>query len=165
MYKINFHIFNTLPTNQKSSIKSFFKTVIKKKFLSCKKIVNQDILDELYYELQLPYSRYSWLKEYINNRLFQKDLQNIIKIFIQQQEYKENNKLYIEKQKEVNKKIRKEILKYKQSKEKPTKKQISYYNSLCKKYSLEIEDIRNKSKLDLINMISENVNKEKNDIK
>ena len=41
------------------------------------------------------------------------------------------------------------------SKEPPTKKQLYYYDSLCKKYSIEKKDINNLSKLDLKQLISE----------
>ena len=39
------------------------------------------------------------------------------------------------------------------SKEKPTKKQIYYYDKLCKQYNIKQEDISEKSRLDLKNII------------
>ena len=41
------------------------------------------------------------------------------------------------------------------SKEAPTKKQLYYYESLCKKYNIEKKDVTTLSKLDLKKMISE----------
>lgn len=39
------------------------------------------------------------------------------------------------------------------SKEKPTKKQLYYYDKLCKQYKIEKEDLSEKSKLDLKHLI------------
>ena len=41
------------------------------------------------------------------------------------------------------------------SKDAPTKKQLYYYDCLCKKYSIDKKETDNLSKLDLKNMISE----------
>ena len=46
----------------------------------------------------------------------------------------------------------------KMSKEKPTKKQIYYYDKLCKRYSLEKKDVENLSKLDLRDEIERIIN-------
>ena len=46
------------------------------------------------------------------------------------------------------------------SKEPPTKKQLSYYKSLCKKYNIEKKE-EEFSKLDLKKMIEEIVNEHK----
>ena len=44
------------------------------------------------------------------------------------------------------------------SKEAPTKKQLYYYDKLCKRYSLEKKDVEELSKLDLRNEIDRILN-------
>ena len=51
------------------------------------------------------------------------------------------------------------------SKEKPTKKQLYYYERLCKKYSLEKLDVEELSKLDLRNEIERILNEHSDDYK
>jgi hypothetical protein len=44
------------------------------------------------------------------------------------------------------------------SKEAPTKKQLYYYDKLCKRYSIEKKDVKELSKLDLKNEIERILN-------
>ena len=44
------------------------------------------------------------------------------------------------------------------SKEKPTNKQLYYYDKLCKRYSIEKKDVEDLSKLDLRNEIERILN-------
>ena len=48
-------------------------------------------------------------------------------------------------------------------KEEPTKKQLYYYERLCKKYNIEKKDTKELSKLDLKNMISEIIDEHSRD--
>ena len=48
------------------------------------------------------------------------------------------------------------------SKEEPTKKQLYYYDRLCKRYELEKKDVKNLSKLDLRNEIERILNEYSN---
>ena len=63
--------------------------------------------------------------------------------------YKESQKPFVEAQKEFEKKKRKFLQEVKMSKELPTKKQLYYYEKLCKRYDIEQKDTENLSKLDL----------------
>ena len=56
-------------------------------------------------------------------------------------------------QKQIMKEQRKKASELKMSKEKPTKKQIYYYDKLCKQYNIKQEEISEKSRLDLKNII------------
>ena len=49
------------------------------------------------------------------------------------------------------------------SKEKPTKKQLYYYDKLCKRYSIEKKDVEELSKLDMRNEIESILNEHKID--
>ena len=62
---------------------------------------------------------------------------------------------FLEKQKAIAKEQRKKANEFKMSKEKPTKKQIYYYEQLCKKYNIEKQNTENASRLDMKNRISE----------
>ena len=64
-------------------------------------------------------------------------------------EYKESQRPFIEKQKEFEKKKRKFLQEVKMSKEEPTKKQLYYYDKLCKRYNIEKKDVETLSKLDI----------------
>lgn len=51
------------------------------------------------------------------------------------------------------------------SKEEPTKKQLYYYDRLCKKYSIEKKDVKELSKLDLRNEIERILDEHSDDYK
>ena len=70
-------------------------------------------------------------------------------------DYKESQKPLIEKQKQFEKEKRAFLQEVKMSKEPPTKKQLYYYDRLCKKYSIEKKETSDLSKLDLKKMIGE----------
>ena len=70
----------------------------------------------------------------------------------------------IEAQKEFEKKKRKFLQEVKMSKEKPTKKQLYYYDKLCKKYNLVKKDTDELSKLDLRDEIERILNEHKESI-
>ena len=68
-------------------------------------------------------------------------------------------------QKEFDKKKRKFLQEVKMSKEAPTKKQLYYYDRLCKKYSIEKKNTDELSKLDLRNEIESILNEHSDDYK
>ena len=61
--------------------------------------------------------------------------------------------------------IKKFVQEVKMSKEAPTKKQLYYYDRLCKKYSIEKKDVEELSKLDLRNEIESILNEHSDDYK
>ena len=64
-------------------------------------------------------------------------------------DYKKSQAPLIAKQKEFEKQKRKFLQDVKMSKEAPTKKQLYYYDRLCKKYNIEKLDVEELSRLDL----------------
>ena len=51
--------------------------------------------------------------------------------------------------------MRKQAQEFKMSKDAPTKKQLYYYEKICKKYNIAQKETENLSRLDLRNMIDE----------
>ena len=89
-----------------------------------------------------------------------KELKILINENKKQLEIKEKQKPFLEKQKQIAKEQRKKASEFKMSKQPPTKKQLYYYEKLCKKYNLDMDDTSSLSKLDLKNKISEIIDNE-----
>ena len=151
--------------NQKSGVCNFLRALVKQNLnLSCQEILNKFIEDEKYY-LELNASRFPFLKDVIDDSDFLKDTGDYIKECIKYYEYKEKQRPIIEANKEFEKKKRKFLQEVKMSKEKPTKKQLYYYDRLCKKYSIEKKDVNELSKLDLRDEIEKIINEHSEDYK
>lgn len=144
-----------LTKNQKASLFSFLKSFVKKHSeKSCDEILELFIEDEEYYYAQNN-PHFEWIIQEFQKDNFLKELKLLINENKKQLALKEAQKPFIEKQKALAKEQRKKASEFKMSKEKPTKKQIYYYEKLCKKYNLEKQNIENLSRLDLKNRISE----------
>lgn len=161
MFKTNFFILDSLSKIQKSSLVSFVKIFVKKNHLLSAEDIYFKFLDEMEYDFAINNPKFPWIEEFLESEKFEKDVKNIIKNTLQQMVYKEAQKPYIEKQKAYAKIARKKATEWRQSHEKPTRKQISYYNALCEKNKVAKIDLSEKSKLDLKNMISELLNAKK----
>ena len=141
------------------------KAVCEPKFsLSAEEILDKFLEDEKYY-LELGASRFPFLEDVIEERDFLKDTEMYIKECIKYYEYKEKQRPIIEANKEFERKKRKFLQEVKMSKEEPTKKQLYYYDRLCKKYSIEKKDVKKLSKLDLRNEIESILNEHSDDYK
>ena len=150
---------------QKSGVCNFLRALAKQNLnLSCQEILDKFLEDEKYY-LELNASRFPFLKDVIDDRDFLKDTEDYIKECIKYYEYKEKQRPIIEANKEFEKKKRKFLQEVKMSKEKPTKKQLYYYDRLCKKYSVEKKDVNELSKLDLRDEIEKILNEHSDDYK
>ena len=149
MYQVKSRIYLDFDKTQKSGICNYLRALVKQNLnLTCSEILDKFLEDEKYY-LELNTSRFPFLKDYIESKNFLKDTEAYIYECKKYYDYKESQKPFIEKQKEFEKKKRKFLQEIKMSKEKPTKKQLYYYDKLCKRYSLEKKDIERLSKLDL----------------
>jgi len=147
-------VFNYLTKAQKSELCHFLsKFTQKNKEKTAAEIAEKFLEDERYY-LDINSSRHPWIDEYLDDELFYKEINDYIKDQLLKYAIKERQKPYIEKQKELAKAQRKQAKEFKMSKEPPTKAQMSYYKSLCKKYNLNQELDENSSKLDYKNAIS-----------
>lgn len=155
MYYLKNTLFLELTKNQKASLFSFIKSFVKKHDnKSCDEVLDLFIEDEQYYYSQNN-PHFEWIIQEFEKDSFLKELKILIKENKKQLAIKEAQKPLLEKQKALAKEQRKRASEFKMSKEKPTKKQIYYYDKLCKKYKLEKQNIENASRLDLKNWISE----------
>ena len=149
MYQIKSRIYLDFDKTQKSGICNNIRALVKQNLnMTCSDILYKFLENEKYY-LEQNSSRFPFLADYIDTASFIKDTEAYIYECKKYYEYKESQKPFIEKQKEFEKKKRKFLQEVKMSKEKPTKKQLYYYDKLCKKYSLERKEIEKLSKLDL----------------
>jgi hypothetical protein len=158
MYEVKSKIFLELSKTQKSALCNFLRALTKKlPDLSEDSILKKFLEDEKYY-LEINASRFEFLKDFLNDETFIAETKLFIKECKKYYEYKKSQEPLIQAQKEFEKKKRKFLQEVKMSKEPPTKKQISYYNSLCKRYNKEKKDINELSKLDCKNLIEEFLN-------
>ena len=165
MYEIKNRIYLNFDKTQKSGVCNFLRAIVKQNpGLSCEEILNKFLEDEKYY-LEINASRFPFLKDIIDDNDFLKDTAAYIKECIKYYEYKEKQRPIIEANREFEKKKRKFLQEVKMSKEKPTKKQLYYYDKLCKKYSVEKKNPDNLSKLDLRNEIEKILNEHSEDYK
>ena len=165
MYQIKNRIYLNFDKTQKSGVCNFLRALVKQNLnLSATEIMDKFLEDEKYY-LELNASRFPFLEEVINDRVFLKDTEDYIRECIKYYEYKEKQRPIIEANREFEKKKRKFLQEVKMSKEKPTKKQLYYYDRLCKKYSVEKKDVNELSKLDLRDEIEKILNEHSEDYK
>ena len=149
MYQIKNRIYLNFDKTQKSGLCNYLRALVKQNLnLSLSEILDKFIEDEKYY-LELNASRFPFLADLIDDAKFLKDTEEYLKECIKYYEYKEKQRPIIEAQKEFEKKKRKFLQEVKMSKEAPTKKQLYYYDKLCKRYSIEKKDVEELSKLDL----------------
>lgn len=165
MYQIKSHIFLDFDKTQKSGVCNYLRALVKQNLeLSCDEILNKFTEDEKYY-LKLNASRFPFLKDFIDDEVFLKDAKDYISECIKYYEYKKRQEPLIQAQKEFEKKKRKFLQEVKMSKDVPTKKQLYYYDKLCKRYNIEKKEVENLSKLDLRNEIDRILNEYSNDYK
>ena len=140
---------------QKSALCNFLRALVKKSPNFCvQEIFNKFIDDEEYY-FKIKNPHFEFLKDILFDNQFQKEVFLYLEECKKYYDYKESQKPLLEKQKQFEKEKRKFLQEVKMSKEAPTKKQLYYYESLCKKYNIEKKDVTTLFKLDLKKMISE----------
>lgn len=163
IYGIKNKIYPAFDKTQKSGVCNFLRALVKQNIgLSVQEVVDKFLEDERYY-LEIGASRFPFLVEVIDDRDFLRDTEAYVKECIKYYEYKEKQRPIIEANKEFEKKKRKFLQEVKMSKEEPTKKQLYYYDRLCKKYSIEKKDVKELSKLDLRNEIESILNEHSRD--
>ena len=165
MYQIKNRIYLNFDKTQKSAVCNYLRALVKQNLnLSASELLNKFVEDEKYY-LKLNASRFPFLADVIDDSQFLKDTEDYIKECIKYYEYKEKQKPVIEAQKEFEKKKRKFLQEVKMSKEAPTKKQLYYYDRLCKKYCIEKKNTEELSRLDLKDEIERILNEHSDDYK
>lgn len=151
MYEVKKQIYLDFTKNQKSALCNYLRAYVKQRpNMSCDEIFESFVEDEKYY-LELKCSRFEFLADIIENREFKADTLKYIKECKKYYEYKEKQRPIIEANKAYEKKKREFLREVKMSKEPPTKKQLYYYERLCKKYGLKKKELE--SKLDARNEI------------
>lgn len=136
MYEIKKQIYLQMTKNQKAALCNFLRALVKKSpELSSEEILDKFIDDERYY-LEINASRFEFIADIIDDNQFLKDTELFIKECRKYYDYKKKQEPIIQAQKEFEKKKRKFLQEVKMSKEEPTKKQLYYYEKLCKKYNI-----------------------------
>lgn len=144
MYEVKKQIYLDFTKNQKSALCNNLRAYVKQRLaLSSDEILKSFIEDEKYY-LELNCSRFEFLADIIDGEQFRQDSLKYINECKKYYEYKEKQRPIIEANKAFEKKKREFLREVKMSKELPTKKQLYYYERLCKKYGLEKKELSSK---------------------
>lgn len=158
MYQTKKLIYKNFDNTQKNAVCNSLRALVKQNLcLSYNDILNKFIENEKYY-LTLNTSRFPFLTSIIDTDEFLKDTLKYIEACAKYYKFKESQKPILEANKEFEKKKRKFLQEVKMSKESPTKKQIYYYDKLCKRYNIKAKDTSSLSKLDLRNEIDRILN-------
>ena len=144
MYEIKKQIYLDFTKNQKSAMCNYLRALVKKSpDLNAEDIWENFVSDEKYY-LELNCSRFEFLADILEDEKFKSDTMKYLFECKKYYEYKEKQRPIIEANKEFEKKKRKFLQEVKMSKQPPTKKQLYYYDKLCKKYNLEKQELSSK---------------------
>lgn len=166
MYEIKKQIYLDLSKTQKSALCNFLRALVKKSpELTVEEILNKFIEDEKYY-LEINSSRFEFLENIIDDNQFLNDTEKYLKECRKYYDYKKSQEPIIQAQKEFEKKKRKFLQEVKMSKTEPTKKQLYYYERLCKKYNIKKKELSSKleARDEIDRILKENNQLEKYDI-
>lgn len=147
MYQVKNSIFLDLTKNQKSDFLSFVKIYTKNYFTCDEQSIFYNLIDEIEYFHKQNLGRFDYID--INSEKHLEDIKKYIHACKVYYEYKASQHKLYEEQKRVQKEIKSKIVEAKQKKEPATKKQVSYYQNLCRRYSLNPKDINSLSKYDI----------------
>lgn len=144
MYEIKKQIYLNFTKNQKSALCNFLRALVKKSEGQTVETILENFLDDEKYYLEQNCSRFEFLEPIIDEEEFLSDTKKYLKECKKYYDYKEKQRPLIEAQKEYDRRKRKFLQEVKMSKEAPTKKQLYYYDRLCKKYNLEKLELSSK---------------------
>ena len=165
MYQTKNRIYPSFDKTQKSGVCNFLRALVKQNVgLTSSEIMDKFLEDQRYY-LEINASRFPFLGSVIDDYEFLRDTEDYIKACLKYYDYKEKQRPILEANKEFEKKKRKFLQEVKMSKEPATKKQLYYYKRLCKKYSIEMKNVEELSKLDAKNEIERIINEHSDDYK
>ena len=144
MYEVKARIYQDFSKTQKSALCNFLRALVKKTpDLSVEDILDKFIEDERYYfEINNPH--FEFLENYLDNNSFLDETLLYLRECRKYYDYKKKQEPIIQAQKEIEKKKRAFLKEVKMSKEAPTKKQLYYYDRLCKKYNIEKKELTSK---------------------
>ncbi len=144
MYELKKQIYLNLTKTQKSALCNFLRALVKKTpEKSPDEILEKFIEDERYY-LEIDNSRFEFLANMLDDEGFLSDTIKYLKECRKYYDYKKSQEPIIKAQKEFEKKKREFLREVKMSKESPTKKQLYYYEKLCKRYNIEQKELSSK---------------------
>ncbi len=156
MYQIKNQIYQDMTKTQKSALCNFLRALVKKSpQMSVEDIYDKFVEDERYY-LEINNPHFEFLEDYLDNDKFMEESILYLKECRKYYDYKKKQEPIIQAQKEFEKKKREFLKEVKMSKETPTKKQLYYYDRLCKKYNIEKKELT--SKLEARNEIDKILN-------
>ena len=129
---------------QKSALCNFLRALVKKSPEMCvADIFDKFIEDEKYYfEINNPH--FEFLQSYLDDENFTQETMLYLKECRKYYDYKKKQENLIQDQKEYENKKRSFLREVKMSKEAPSKKQLYYYDRLCKKYNIEKKELTSK---------------------
>lgn len=129
---------------QKSALCNFLRALVKKfPQMSVEDIYDKFVEDERYY-LEINNPHFEFLEDYLDSDKFMEESILYLKECRKYYDYKKKQEPIIQAQKEFEKKKREFLKEVKMSKEAPTKKQLYYYDRLCKKYNIEKKELTSK---------------------
>lgn len=144
MYQIKNQIYQDMTKTQKSALCNFLRTLVKKSpQMSVEDIYEKFVEDERYY-LEINNPHFEFLEDYLDSDKFMEESILYLKECRKYYDYKKKQEPIIQAQKEFEKKKREFLKEVKMSKEAPTKKQLYYYDRLCKKYNIEKKELTSK---------------------
>lgn len=144
MYQIKNQIYQDMTKTQKSALCNFLRALVKKSSqMSVEDIYDKFVEDERYY-LEINNPHFEFLEDYLDSDKFMEESILYLKECRKYYDYKKKQEPIIQAQKEFEKKKREFLKEVKMSKEAPTKKQLYYYDRLCKKYNIEKKELTSK---------------------
>lgn len=144
MYNIKNQIFNELSKTQKSMLCSSLRAIVKNSpNVDITSLYDNFIDDERYY-LEINNPHFEFLDKYLEREDFRHEALLYMKEYRKYYDYKKSQEPIIQAQKAFEKKKREFLKEVKMGHEKPTKKQLYYYDRLCKKYNIEKKELISK---------------------
>lgn len=156
MYEVKKQIYLSLTKNQKSALCNFLRALVKKSPDASVDMLLENFLDDERYYLEINASRFEFLGELLDDSKFLSDTELYLRECRKYYDYKKKQEPIIQANKEFEKKKRKFLQEVKMGKEAPTKKQLYYYEKLCKKYNIQKLELT--SKLQARNEIDKIIN-------
>jgi len=156
VYEVKKQIYQDFSKTQKSALCNYLRALVKK---SPGGALEKFIDDEKYY-IEIGSPHFEFVTQLLDDERFLKDTKLYIKECQRFYDYKKQQEPIIQANKEFEKKKRAFLRDLKMKNEKPTKKQLYYYDCLCKKYNIEKMGEEEMSKFSLKEAIAKMVENE-----
>ena len=144
MYQIKNQIYLDMTKTQKSALCNFLRALVKKSPEMCMEDILDKFIDDEKYYLEINNPHFEFLQNYLDDDKFIEETMLYLRECRKYYDYKKKQEPLIQAQKEFEKKKRAFLREVKMSKEQPTKKQLYYYDRLCKKYNIEKKELTSK---------------------